>query len=78
VGEREEYQWPITAEMMSQTQQKVLYICLNELAALLSYSGHKAEHIQPPFSVHHIHHRVNHSERPSPANPSTTQRENEL
>lgn len=78
MGERKEYQWPVTAEMsQAEGLRKVLYVCLNELTALLPYSGHEAEHVHPRFSVHYIHHRVNHNERPSPANPSATRRENE-
>lgn len=50
------------------------YICLDELTALLSYSAHKAEDIQPLFHVHHVDHAVNDDERPSSPHPGAVEK----
>lgn len=47
------------------------YICLYKLAALVSYSGHKAEDVHSALGMHHIHHSINHNECPGPSNPGT-------
>lgn len=47
------------------------YVCLYKLAALVSYPGHKAEDIHSALGMHHIHHGIDHNERPGPSNSST-------
>lgn len=47
------------------------YVCLDKLAALVSYSGHEAEDVHSALGVHHIHHGIDHNEGPGPSNPST-------
>lgn len=56
-------------EGLNPLDRKKSYVCLYELAALVTYSRHKAENVHSALGMHHIHHGVDHNERPGPSNP---------
>lgn len=51
------------------------YISLDELRALLPYSGHKPKDIQPLLYMHHVNHGVYDDKCSSPSYTSTEERQ---